>query len=59
MENFEKVNPYTAECESLARCIIEGRQRVDVNGPERSLHILRVVEAAYQSSRTDRFVDVC
>jgi len=52
---FDKVNPYTAECESFARSILGGRRQVEASSGEHGLHILKVVEAAYRSAATGRF----
>ena len=47
---FEPVNPYTAECEHFAECILKNRPP-QLNGPENALHILRLTELAYASAR--------
>ena len=54
---FPQVNPYTAEFEYFADCILQGRPP-ETNTGEQGLHILRLVEAAYRSARTGRFVEV-
>lgn len=48
---FKAVNPYTAECEHFARCVLE-RQPPEINGPQASLHLMQVIETAYASART-------
>ncbi len=49
-EPFERVNPYTCEFESFARAVLEGKQaELDAR---RGVHILRIVEMAYESSKT-------
>lgn len=57
-EEFPVVNPYTQECRLLADSILGEKEQVDVNSGENSLHILRVMEAAYESSTSGRFVPV-
>lgn len=47
---FPKVNPYTAECEYFANCILQG-QAPEINGPDNALHILDITEKAYASYR--------
>jgi len=49
-EPFERVNPYTCEFESFAQALLSGKQaEID---PRRGIHILRIVEMAYESSKT-------
>ncbi|MCX8082973.1 MAG: Gfo/Idh/MocA family oxidoreductase [bacterium] len=55
--NFKKVNPYTAECEYFADCILKNRQP-EINGPDTSLHIAEVTEKAYISYRQKRMLKV-
>lgn len=57
-EDFEVINPYTRQCELFAESILSGKEQVDVNSGESGLHILRVMEAAYESGRSGRFVEV-
>lgn len=54
---FEKINPYTAECEYFADCILKGKEP-EINNIENALHILKVTEAAYKSYRTKKFIKV-
>jgi len=54
---FEKVNPYAAECEYFADCILAGRP-VELNNGENAVHIMEVTDAAYQSARTGRSCDI-
>jgi predicted dehydrogenase len=49
-EPFERVNPYTREFESFAQAVLGGKQ-AELNAG-RGVHILRIVEKAYQSSKT-------
>jgi len=57
-ETFERVNPYTRECELFAEAVLEGARSPKVNDAEHGLHILEVAEAAYRSARENRFVEV-
>lgn len=50
---FRSVNPYTAECDYFAECILRGRAP-GVNGPENALGILKWVERAYASPRRSK-----
>lgn len=54
---FEPVNPYTAQFDYFADCVLNGTPP-EINSGEHGLHILRVAEAAYESAREGRFVDV-
>lgn len=45
---FEPVNPYTAECEYFARCILGGRQPA-LNDGAHGVHIIELTEKAYAS----------
>lgn len=54
---FPKVNPYRAECETFARCILEG-QPPDINGPKEALRMARLIEAAYASAKDHTFHSV-
>ncbi|MBI4663950.1 MAG: Gfo/Idh/MocA family oxidoreductase [Verrucomicrobia bacterium] len=47
---FRPINPYTAECEYFAGCILRGEPPT-LNNAENALHILALVEKAYSSSR--------
>ncbi len=54
---FEPIDPYEAECAYFAECVTRARP-LEINDGENALRILRIVEAAYESSRTGRFVTV-
>ncbi|HPP53982.1 MAG TPA: Gfo/Idh/MocA family oxidoreductase, partial [Thermoguttaceae bacterium] len=54
---FPKVNPYTAECEYFAECILQGRPP-EINGPKNALHILELTEKAYASYRQKKMLSV-
>jgi predicted dehydrogenase len=45
---FKPVNPYTAECEYFANCILRGKAP-RINGPKNALHVLELMEKAYAS----------
>jgi predicted dehydrogenase len=45
---FRQINPYTAECDYFAECVLRGRPPV-LNGPEDSLRLLELIEQAYRS----------
>ena len=55
--DFEKLNPYTEECRYFADCILNDR-RPEVNTGENAVHIMRLVQAAYESSKVDQMVEV-
>jgi predicted dehydrogenase len=55
--SFAKVNPYTAECEYFARCILEGRPPA-LNGPENALHLMTLVERAYASAEDGKVREI-
>ncbi len=57
-ENFETVNPYMSECEGFAQSVLTGKKQSDENSGEKGLHIVQVMEAAYEAARTGRFVFV-
>jgi len=57
-ETFDRVNPYTRECELFAEAVLEGARSVKINDADHGLHILEVAEAAYRSSRENRFIEV-
>ena len=46
---FKTVNPYTAECQYFAACVLEGRQP-ELNGPDNALYIAELTERAYRSA---------
>ncbi len=50
---FEEVNPYTAECEYFADCILKGRAP-EINSGEHGVHIMELTEKAYGSSRASK-----
>ncbi|MGQ9761545.1 MAG: Gfo/Idh/MocA family protein [Thermogutta sp.] len=54
---FKKVNPYQAECEAFAQCILDGRPP-EINGPLEALRMARLVAAAYLSAKRRVFVPV-
>jgi predicted dehydrogenase len=47
---FRKVNPYAAECEYFAGCILSGRAP-EINNARNALRIMELVEKAYASAR--------
>jgi len=47
--SFDEINPYTAECEYFADCILRGSPP-EINDGQNALHILEVTEKAYASS---------
>jgi predicted dehydrogenase len=47
---FRAINPYTAECEYFADCILN-RRAPAVNGPDNALRILELTARAYASAR--------
>jgi len=51
-EPFEHVNPYTREFEIFARTILRGEKQPAENSGKHGAHILRLVEMAYESSKT-------
>jgi len=55
--NYDRINPYTAECEYFARCIIEKRPP-DINDADNALHIIKITEKAYESYKDKRIVAV-
>ena len=50
---FKKVNPYTAECDAFAQCILSGKAP-RINDAKGALRILRLAESAYASARHGR-----
>jgi predicted dehydrogenase len=54
---FDVVNPYTAECEYFADCILKGKAP-EINTADDGLHILRLTEAAYASAKDGRLMEV-
>lgn len=55
--SFRPVNPYTAECEYFADCILRGRQPA-INGSDNALRILTLTANAYASSKSGRMISV-
>lgn len=54
---FAPVNPFTAECDYFAKCILQG-QPPTINSAANALHIAEVVEKAYAASRAGRSLDI-
>jgi predicted dehydrogenase len=54
---FPQVNPYTAEFDYFAQCILKKKAPV-INGIDNALNITKLVEAAYQSARSGKQVRV-
>ncbi len=54
---FKKINPYTAECEYFADCILKNKQP-EVNGWKNALHIMDVTEKAYFSYKLKKILSV-
>ena len=54
---FKPVNPYTAECDYFAQCILDGK-RPAVNDGKNAIHVMSLVDKAYQSWKTKRFQTV-
>jgi len=54
---FKAVNPYTAECQYFADCILQNRPPA-INDARVALHILSVVEKAYASAKSGRLLRV-
>jgi predicted dehydrogenase len=52
---FKPVNPYTAECEYFADCILQGRPPA-INDAGNALHLMALVEKAYGSAKTRRMM---
>lgn len=50
---FDEVNPYTAECEYFADCILQNRPP-ELNSGEHGVHIMELTEKAYGSYRSGR-----
>ena len=51
---FPEINPYTAECEYFADCILAGKPPA-MNGGENAVHILSVAEKAYASNENGAY----
>jgi len=54
---FPKINPYTAECEYFANCVLKKREPA-INGPESALHTIKLTEKAYGSSKQRKILTV-
>ncbi|MBN1256649.1 MAG: Gfo/Idh/MocA family oxidoreductase, partial [Planctomycetes bacterium] len=54
---FPNVNPYTAECEYFADCVLKKRQP-KINGVDSILHITNLTEKAYAASKQNRILTV-
>ena len=54
---FPAINPYTAECEYFADCILRAR-RPAINNAQNALHVLGVTERAYASARSRKMMTV-
>ena len=54
---FEEVDPYTAECEYFADCILRGAPPT-LNDADNALRILTLTEKAYESHKTGRILTV-
>jgi predicted dehydrogenase len=55
--DFEPVNPFTAQCDYFARCILQGRAPA-INNAANALHILDLAEKAYASYRTGHLLEI-
>ncbi len=55
--HYKPVNPYTAECDYFARCILE-QQPPAINDGKGAIHIMSLVENAYASWKTKRILAV-
>jgi predicted dehydrogenase len=54
---FPAINPYTAECEYFAECILAGRPPA-VNNGENAVHILSLTEKAYASYKNQAIMTI-
>lgn len=54
---FEKVNPYTAECEYFADCIIK-KKPPEINNGENAIHIMKITESAYKSYKERKILTI-
>ena len=55
--DFGKINPYTAECEYFAGCILKKKPPA-INGGNNALHIMKVTEKAYSSYKKKKILPV-
>jgi len=54
---FKKINPYTAECEYFADCILKNK-KPGINSLENALHIMDLTEKAYSSCKLKKILRV-
>ena len=54
---FPEINPYTAECDYFAECILNNRAP-EINHPDNALRIAHITELAYASAEQGRFFSV-
>jgi len=54
---FKPVNPYTAECEYFADCILSGRPPI-LNNAQNAVHLMSLVEKAYGSARSGKVMSI-
>jgi predicted dehydrogenase len=54
---FRHINPYTAECDYFAGCILEGRPPA-INDGRNAIHIMSLVEKAYGAWKGKRILPV-
>jgi len=54
---FKKINPYTAECEYFADCILKNMPP-EINGVDNALHIMEVTEKAYASYKQKKIMRI-
>jgi len=54
---FAKVNPYTAECDYFADCVLK-RREPEINGPDDAIHIAELTGKAYASFKQKRILAV-
>ncbi len=52
---YRAVNPYAAECDAFAECILAGRP-VEINDAASAVRCMARIEKAYQSARTGRWI---
>lgn len=54
---FGPVNPYTAECDYFAQCVLRG-EPPQINDGANAIHIMSLVEKAYGSAKSGRIASV-
>lgn len=54
---FKAVNPYTAECDYFAQCILSGKPPA-MNDGKGAIHVMSLVEKAYGSAKAKRIQSV-